>query len=459
MSTVPAAGMQELLDKTLHASDGVKDEAIQLPYRNLERSFTETSRLRDAALEKCRLLKTGEVPLTEESSAELMQMLNQLLARVQKETELMQTAFPIKGVSMSGLDTLSGVEFEGLITRLLERMGFRAEMTKASGDGGIDIVATLDQPLTAGRYLIQCKRYAEESLVGAATVREFYGALTADTRAVKGVLITTSGFTSQAQEFAGGLPVELIGRDQLQRLLGQHGLHSDALGALPGSVVGAASQPQDRARELLDLAQKMRKQNRDAEAIKLLREATQLRPDDPDVWLWLGICYNAVSLHDEQIAALREAVRLKPDFGEAWYWLGMGLHMVGDLNAAADALKQTLTIQPDHAFALIDWGRICRDKGDKEGALLAFQKAVKINPHSVDSWFQIGFFRLQQGENTEAVSAFREALRIDPNHALSWELLCFAYRNLKDRTRMLQALSRLEQLDPAKARDLRRDLI
>lgn len=125
---------------------------------------------------------------------------------------------------MSALDALSGIEFEQLITRLLEHMGFRAEMTKASGDGGVDIVATLDQPLTGVRFLIQCKRYAPDSLVGAATVRDFYGALTADRSAVKGVLVTTSGFTAQAQEFARGLPIELIGSDHLQQLLDKYGL-------------------------------------------------------------------------------------------------------------------------------------------------------------------------------------------------------------------------------------------
>ena len=448
---IQVAELQERLDKTLHADDGVHQQA-----RNLDHSVTEAKELVDVALGKCALLKTGEVPLTEESSAELTQMVNQLATCFQKE---LCKLVPAKGVSASGLDTLSGAEFEGLITRLLERMGFRAEMTKASGDGGVDIVATLDQPVTGGRYLIQCKRYAPDSLVGAPVLREFYGVLTADRRAVKGILITTSGFTAQAQEFAGGLPIELIGRDQLQRLLEQHGLLTEALGPHPDSVVGAAPQPKDRASELLDLATKMREQNRYAEAIKLLREATQLRPDDPDVWLWLGICYDAVGLHDEQTTALREAVRLKPDFGKAWSWLGSGLYAVGNLDAAADALKQALTIQPDDYNTLFYWGRICRDKGDKEGARLAFQKAVKIQPDSVEPWFHLGFFHLQQRDNAEAVSAFGEALRIDPNHADSWEFLFYAYSNLGNRPRMLQALSRLEQLNPAKARDLRRDLI
>lgn len=123
----------------------------------------------------------------------------------------------------ASLERMSGVEFERLVTVLLARMEFRPEMTKATGDGGIDIVAVLDKPILGGKYLFQCKRYAPENLVGAATVRDFYGAVTAD-RAVKGILITTSDFTAQAREFAERVGLELINLAQLQTLLTQHGM-------------------------------------------------------------------------------------------------------------------------------------------------------------------------------------------------------------------------------------------
>src|SRR6266481_5175297 len=55
---------------------------------------------------------------------------------------------------------LSGIDFEKLIAALLNKMGFIAVMTKASGDGGVDIEATLDKPIIGGRYLFQCKRFA-----------------------------------------------------------------------------------------------------------------------------------------------------------------------------------------------------------------------------------------------------------------------------------------------------------
>ena len=117
---------------------------------------------------------------------------------------------------------LSGIDFEKLIAALLSKIGFVAVITKASGDGGVDIEATLDKPIIGGRYLFQCKRFAPDNLIGSPTVREFYGALVADRKAVKGILITTSGFTPQAREFAANLHIELIDGNGLAQLVREH---------------------------------------------------------------------------------------------------------------------------------------------------------------------------------------------------------------------------------------------
>jgi hypothetical protein len=125
--------------------------------------------------------------------------------------------------SSDNLQDLSGQDFEKLIEALLARMGFQTEMTKTTGDGGIDIIAKLDKPIFGGLYLFQCKRFAPDNLVGAPTVRDFYGAVTAD-RAVKGIFITTSDFTAQAREFAQRVGIELIDITQLQKLFVEYGL-------------------------------------------------------------------------------------------------------------------------------------------------------------------------------------------------------------------------------------------
>lgn len=58
------------------------------------------------------------------------------------------------------VDTLSGTDFEAVCQTLVEKMGFRTTTTKATGDGGIDIIAHNSQPLLSGKYIIQCKCYS-----------------------------------------------------------------------------------------------------------------------------------------------------------------------------------------------------------------------------------------------------------------------------------------------------------
>lgn len=108
-----------------------------------------------------------------------------------------------------------------LIKTLLLEMGFQAELTEVTGDGGIDIIAMLDLPFSGGRYIFQCKRYAENNPVGAPAVRDFYGAVTAD-KAVKGIFITTSDFTAQAKEFTEQTRIELVDRVRLMQLLEEY---------------------------------------------------------------------------------------------------------------------------------------------------------------------------------------------------------------------------------------------
>jgi hypothetical protein len=125
--------------------------------------------------------------------------------------------------ALFNLQALSGQEFELVIKSLLVEMGFQAELTEITGDGGIDIIASLDKPFIGGRYLFQCKRYADNNLVGAPEIRDFYGAVMAD-RAMKGIFITTSDFTTQAKDFAAQSGIELVNRSKLLQLFEDNGL-------------------------------------------------------------------------------------------------------------------------------------------------------------------------------------------------------------------------------------------
>ena len=134
----------------------------------------------------------------------------------EQEEQALQRESEIIEIIGTDINSLSGIEFEKVCQQLVEKMGFETETTKASGDGGIDLIAYNHQPLLSGKYIIQCKRYSGS--VGEPIIRDLYGVITAE-RANKGILITTGYFTKSAIAFAEDKPIELIAGKEVQELL------------------------------------------------------------------------------------------------------------------------------------------------------------------------------------------------------------------------------------------------
>lgn len=113
--------------------------------------------------------------------------------------------------------------FERLVVELLLAMGYggtRADAGRAigqSGDGGIDGIIDEDR-LGLDSIYIQAKRW--EGVVGRPEIQKFVGALQGQ-RAHKGVFITTSDFTKDAQEYVKNIntKVVLINGFSLARLM------------------------------------------------------------------------------------------------------------------------------------------------------------------------------------------------------------------------------------------------
>jgi restriction system protein len=117
---------------------------------------------------------------------------------------------------------LSPRGFESFCQGLLRESGFEeVTVTGRSGDGGIDGHGMLKvNPLVTFRVLFQCKRYAETGSVGSGQVRDFRGAMLG--RAEKGIILTTSTFTKEAEKEAkrDGVPaIELVDGDQLIEMM------------------------------------------------------------------------------------------------------------------------------------------------------------------------------------------------------------------------------------------------
>lgn len=97
----------------------------------------------------------------------------------------------------------NGIDFEYWVAENLERYGWLTEVTKASGEQGLDILAKSGNTKIA----IQCKRYT--SNVGNDAVQQALSA-SKHYQIDKSVVITTSGYTKSAKELAATTGVILL---------------------------------------------------------------------------------------------------------------------------------------------------------------------------------------------------------------------------------------------------------
>lgn len=116
--------------------------------------------------------------------------------------------------NINDIDMMNGNEFEHFICELFTKMGYKAVVTKQSGDQGLDVIAKRDS-ITIG---IQAKCYS--GTVGNSAIQEAVAGKSYY-KCDKVIVITNNYFTTSAIELANANEVVLWNRDLLKEKLNE----------------------------------------------------------------------------------------------------------------------------------------------------------------------------------------------------------------------------------------------
>lgn len=109
----------------------------------------------------------------------------------------------------SRLQKMDDYEFEHFVADLWREMGWETEVSQASVDAGIDVIATQDTPYHQ-KKVIQAKRYGDSTTVGGPDIQQYASLKQQVQNADSVVIVTTSSFTSSAESRARELNVKLV---------------------------------------------------------------------------------------------------------------------------------------------------------------------------------------------------------------------------------------------------------
>jgi restriction endonuclease Mrr len=158
-----------------------------------DREIWEQRRTRQDAIAQERAREEAERVRREAAAEAERQRRQEEVDRLQRQAEAERKR---RLATLGGWMGLTPAEFEAECARLLRTAGYdQVTVTQASGDGGVDVIATIGQK----RYAAQCKKY--RGVVDPVDVRALAGVVAVAGYA-GGILMTTGDLTQASREFA-----------------------------------------------------------------------------------------------------------------------------------------------------------------------------------------------------------------------------------------------------------------
>ncbi len=122
------------------------------------------------------------------------------------------------------------------------------------------------------------------------------------------------------------------------------------------------------------------------EAVKALRHANELRPDDPDILIPLGAAMADAGEFSAAVEPVRRAAELRPD-AETNYRYGRMLEYNAQLDAAVPVFRRALAQDPKHAPARLQYARDLFYTGHADEAAKQFRRLIASGQELASAWY------------------------------------------------------------------------
>ncbi|WP_426409962.1 tetratricopeptide repeat protein [Bradyrhizobium ganzhouense] len=165
---------------------------------------------------------------------------------------------------------------------------------------------------------------------------------------------------------------------------------------------------------LASFATVLQQYGRCEEALNVLDQAIQLRPDDAELWRQRGDVLIQLARLDQALPSFQHAVRLNPHDHDALYKSGIVLHKLGRNEEAIACLNLSDSLLPNRAPTLRTraWVLYCLKRF--EDSATDGRRAHQLDPQNAEICNNLGLSLRRLGRNEEALAWFDKAIEIEP---------------------------------------------
>ncbi len=192
-------------------------------------------------------------------------------------------------------------------------------------------------------------------------------------------------------------------------------------------------------------------------ALTAIKQAIDLKPDEPSYHLILGILWIKNGDAVEAEAAFRDFIKFRPADSQGQLYLGYVLLKQKKDTEARQWIEQSVKRDPTRAEAYYYLGLIAQDDNDDEKAMVMFEKALKLRPTLTNGHTALGASLLKLKNYARAQQELEAGVKLNPDDSKAHYNLALLYARLKDNDRSkaeMEILQRLKNTNKQPATDV-----
>jgi superkiller protein 3 len=179
----------------------------------------------------------------------------------------------------------------------------------------------------------------------------------------------------------------------------------------------------------LRLNQTLRAQERDQEALQVIRQGLLIDPEWAPLYNHLGTVLMCLGRNDEALAAYQRCLQLTPKDPNAYDSLGLFHQRIGQYEEAEAAYHRALALNPEAGVAVIHLGNLRFQQGRYRAAAEQYRRYIQIardDNQRARGYGCLALVYLRQGDQAQAVAAAQAEGKLNPT--TSWSPLELALR-------------------------------
>jgi tetratricopeptide (TPR) repeat protein len=187
----------------------------------------------------------------------------------------------------------------------------------------------------------------------------------------------------------------------------------------------------DRYEDLISLLLYL---HRTADALRLVKQALAVAPQDSRAWVWKGNVDLNRNAYRDAMESYKHAVQLDRKNPDALFGVAAAYYVTGQTDAAIAECKTGILRFPKEARFYVSYAEMLLAAPDamhrQAEAHGLLDKALKLAPQTAQAHYLLGQIALQQGQLKEAEEQLLLCLSLDPDRSKTHFALARVYRRM-----------------------------